>query len=177
MRNFSLIHVHSLEERTSKWKRKRQPTYETNFDYCFTMFQMRYQQKQKEEMDRKRNELGSRAASSPFDLNDNNRIQIGNGKVILFLPNIDHVLWNIWNDTINSLSAIYVRHNFDVMHNECVTDCNNVSYFNKKNFYRFGKCSMSVVNVSLASIKAIHSSRYRRKWDRINQIDKRKTRR
>lgn len=46
---------------------------------------MRYQQKQKEEMDRKRNELGSRAASSPFELNDNHRIQIGNGKVIFIL--------------------------------------------------------------------------------------------
>lgn len=44
--------------------------------------QIRYQQKQKEEMDRKRNEfISSRAAISPLDFNENNRIHIGNGKV------------------------------------------------------------------------------------------------
>lgn len=43
---------------------------------------MRYQQKQKEEMERKRNEMiGSRTAVPVLDLNENNRIQIGNGKV------------------------------------------------------------------------------------------------
>ncbi|XP_031617765.1 ankyrin repeat-containing protein kinase A isoform X2 [Contarinia nasturtii] len=44
---------------------------------------IRYQQKQREEMERKRNEfIGSRPAVSPLDLNDNNnKIHIGNGKV------------------------------------------------------------------------------------------------
>ncbi|XP_055322298.1 uncharacterized protein LOC129578157 isoform X2 [Sitodiplosis mosellana] len=45
-------------------------------------FQIRYQQKQKEEMERKRNEfIGSRPPVTPLDLSDNNKIQIGNGKV------------------------------------------------------------------------------------------------
>lgn len=43
---------------------------------------MRYQQKQREEMERKRNEfIGSRGGLSGFDLSESNRIQIGNGKV------------------------------------------------------------------------------------------------
>lgn len=52
-------------------------------------FQIRYQQKQKEEMERKRNEfIGTRPPVTPLDLNDNNKIQIGNGKVI-FSPSFD----------------------------------------------------------------------------------------
>lgn len=43
---------------------------------------MRYQQKQREEMERKRNEfMGSRGALTGFDLNESNRIHIGKGKV------------------------------------------------------------------------------------------------
>lgn len=50
---------------------------------------MRYQQKQKEEMDRKRNELiGSRTTVPMLDLNENNKIQIGNGKVTEFIHTI-----------------------------------------------------------------------------------------
>lgn len=43
---------------------------------------MRYQQKQREEMERKRNEfISSRGGIPGFDLNESNKIQIGNGKV------------------------------------------------------------------------------------------------
>lgn len=40
-------------------------------------------------MDRKRNEfISSRAAISPLDFNENNRIHIGNGKVTFFFSQI-----------------------------------------------------------------------------------------
>lgn len=55
---------------------------------------MRYQQKQKEEMDRKRNELiGSRTTVPMLDLNENNKIQIGNGKVTEFIHTIFFLIW------------------------------------------------------------------------------------
>lgn len=43
---------------------------------------MRYQQKQKEEIERKRSEMAPRTTPLTLDLNENNKIHIGNGKVI-----------------------------------------------------------------------------------------------
>lgn len=47
----------------------------------FSAFQVRYQQKQREEIERKRSELAGLSATSAIDLNENNKIHIGNGKV------------------------------------------------------------------------------------------------
>lgn len=53
---------------------------------------MRYQQKQREEMERKRNEY-TRATVPGHDLNESNKIQIGNGKVIFAYLILSHPLY------------------------------------------------------------------------------------
>lgn len=45
---------------------------------------MRYQQKQKEEIERKRSELAGLSATTAIDLNENSKIHIGKGKVCRF---------------------------------------------------------------------------------------------
>lgn len=42
---------------------------------------MRYQQKQKQELQQKRNEMTGGRTLAALDSNDNSKIQIGNGKV------------------------------------------------------------------------------------------------
>lgn len=53
---------------------------------------MRYQQKQREEMERKRNEY-TRATVPGLDLNESNKILIGNGKVIFVCLILSHPLY------------------------------------------------------------------------------------